>query len=422
MSSGLYKFLVNSALLIPHEDTTHIQGLSDDAYKVIKPERVPFISHPYEWSYSQLKHAALTTLDIQKIALDFGMSLKDCSAYNIQFREGKPLLIDTLSFEKYREGSPWIAYRQFCQHFFAPLALMRYKDIRLSQLLRVYLDGIPLDLSSTLLPFRTRFLLSHFIHIHLHAKSQKRFADKKVNVSSRKMERRSFLGLLDNLSSAIKKMKWSLPETEWLDYYKDTNYSEKSFKKKQEIVELFLKRIHPNIVWDLGANVGLFSRIASDKGIRTVSFDFDPAAVEMNYLECRRKSETNLLPLVIDLTNPSPSIGWNNQERQSLIERGPTDTVFALALIHHLAISNNLPFLKIAEFFYQTCNSLIIEFIPKEDSQVRKLLATREDIFQDYTRENFEQVFQNYFVILDSRQIEGTVRTLYMMKKIGVGE
>ena len=139
MESGLYEVLVSGGLLLPHEEVNIQSSQPDLAYKVIRPELIPFISYPYEWCFSQLKDAALTTLEIQKTCLDFGMSLKDCSAYNIQFRKGKPVLIDTLSFEKYREGQPWVAYRQFCQHFLAPLALMSHKDIRLNQLLRVYI-------------------------------------------------------------------------------------------------------------------------------------------------------------------------------------------------------------------------------------------------------------------------------------------
>jgi len=162
ISSNLYKTLVDAELLIPHHEVDIKKARSDEIYKVIKPELILFISYPYEWCFSQLKDAALTTLEIQKKSLDFGISLKDCSAYNIQFRKGKPIFIDTLSFERYHQGKPWVAYRQFCQHFLAPLALMSYKDIRLNQLFRVYIDGPPLDLTSSLLPFRTRFRISPY--------------------------------------------------------------------------------------------------------------------------------------------------------------------------------------------------------------------------------------------------------------------
>jgi len=417
MNSGIYETLVADKLLIPHEEVD-IEGVNPDlAYKIIKPELIPFISYPYEWSFSQLKDAALATLRIQKRSVDFGMSLKDCSAYNIQFRNGKPVFIDTLSFEKYYEGQPWVAYRQFCQHFLAPLALMSCRDVRLNQLLRVYIDGVPLDLASSLLPFRTRFVFSLLSHIHLHARSQKHYADKAVDVSGKKVSRLSFLGLINNLESAVKKLRWRPRGTEWADYYDDTNYASDALEHKKQIVTEFLGKINPKIIWDLGANVGMFSRIASGKGIETISFDIDPAAVEINYLECVKKGETSILPLVLDLTNPSSSIGWQNQERMSILERGPADTVLALALIHHLAISNNVPMDKIAEFIYSICDSLIIEFVPKTDSQVQRLLSTREDIFPDYTQPVFEQEFRRYFTIQEFCRIKDSERTIYLMQR-----
>jgi len=417
MSSGLYKDLSDSGLLIPHEDADNKYARSNEAYKIIKPEPLPFISYPYEWCFSQLRDAALLTLKIQRKSLQYDMSLKDCSVYNVQFKKAKPIFIDTLSFEKYDTGKPWVAYRQFCQHFLAPLALMAYKDIRLSQLFRIYIDGIPLDLASKLLPFSSCLNLPLLLHIHLHAKSQRHFADKRVNLNRQNITRLSFLGLIDNLESAVKRLKWKPKNTEWADYYDETNYSEEAFKHKKQIVADFLNRINPRNVWDFGANTGIFSRIASAKGIQTISFDNDPAACEKNYLECIKNNETNTLPLLLDLTNPSPGIGWDNQERASLSERGPTDMLFALALVHHLAISNNLSFEKIADFFNKNCNSLVIEFIPKDDSQVQRLLTTREDIFDLYTQESFEKEFKKYFAIQQAVNIIDSKRTLYLMIK-----
>ena len=179
----------------------------------------------------------------------------------------------------------------------------------------------------------------------------------------------------------------------------------------------FLEKLNPKCVWDFGANVGMFSRIASDRGIQTISFDIDPVAVEKNYLECVKKGETNILPLLIDLTNPSPGIGWENRERMSLLERGPADAALALALIHHLAISNNLPLNKIACFFNDICEYFIVEFVPKRDSQVQRLLSTREDIFPDYTQEVFENEFGKYFTIQSSARIKNSERTLFLMRK-----
>jgi len=415
--SGLYDALIKDSLLIPHEEADLSFPQPETAFKTIKPELIPFISYPYEWCFSQLKDAALTTLRIEKISLDYGMSLKDCSAYNIQFRNGKSIFIDTLSFEKYREGQPWIAYRQFCQHFVAPLSLMSHKDIRLNQLFRIYMDGIPLDLTSSLLPWHTRLKPSLLFHIHLHARSQKHYADKPAAIRKNKLSRMGLVGIMDHLESAVRKLRWKPYGTEWADYYQNTNYLPQTFEQKKIIVAGFLDRIKPVAVWDLGANMGIFSRLVSDRGIPTISFDIDPAAVENNYLECVAKGETSILPLMIDLTNPSSGIGWENKERMSLKERGPADAALALALVHHLAISNNVPLSRIAGFFSDICKWLIIEFVPKTDSQVQKLLATREDIFPDYTQQAFETEFHKFFTISDIVPIQNSKRTLYLMQK-----
>ena len=253
ISSGLYKSLVESKLLIPHEEVEINPLKAEDCYKVLEPEKIDFISYPYEWCFSQLKDAALATLKIQKLALEHGMTLKDSSAYNIQFKDGKPVLIDTLSFERYVENRPWIAYRQFCQHFIAPLALMSYKDIRLCQLLRIYIDGIPLDLASSLLPARTRFSPSLLAHIHLHAKQQARYADKKVDLKTLKLSFRNFYGIIDQLMGMVKGLTWRPRGTEWADYYNDNNYSSISFEHKKEIVADFLNRLNPERsgTWEL---------------------------------------------------------------------------------------------------------------------------------------------------------------------------
>lgn len=414
ISSGLYQKLINKQLLIPHQEVDIKPLILDSSYKVIKPERIKFISYPYEWCFSQLQDAALITLRIQDIALQFGMSLKDSSSYNIQFHRGKPILIDTLSFEIYREGQPWIAYRQFCQHFLAPLSLMAYRDFRLNQLLRIYLDGIPLDLTSRLLPAKSRVNLPVLMHIHTHAASQKRMAGKEFS-SKGKMNRTSFLGLLDSLKSSIRKLKWRPSGTEWGEYYQDNNYSLQGFKHKKELVGEYLDILKPKQVWDLGANVGVFSRLASEKGAITIAFDSDQAAVEKNYLKCRQGNEKNILPLLLDLTNPSPNIGWANCERMTIVERNTADTVLALALIHHLAISNNVPLDRICRYFRSIGNSLIIEFVPKDDSQVERLLISREDIFADYNRISFENTFSKHFDIRQAEKVQDSSRYIYMM-------
>ena len=418
MDSGLYDLLIKKKLLIPHEEVNIEPVLNEKSYKIIKPQQIPFISYPYEWCFSELKEAALTTLEVQKISMDFGMTLKDANAYNIQFIDGHSTLIDTLSFETYRDGQFWNGYRQFCQHFLAPLSLMSHKDVRLLHLLRVFIDGIPLDLASSILPMRTKSMFSLMTHIHAHAKSQKHYESKTdIKIKERKLGQRSFLGIIESLSSAVKKLNWKPKGTEWAEYYSDTNYSESGFEQKKDVIVNFFEKIKPKVVWDLGANTGIFSRLSSSKDILTISFDIDPAAVEKNFLECKKNGEKNILPLVIDLTNPSSSIGWQNDERMSLMDRGPADTILALALIHHLAISNNVPLYKIAEFFGNLCKSLIIEFIPKTDSQVQRLLVSREDIFDEYTEENFKTEFKKIFNIDEIIPVKDSKRTIYLMEK-----
>ncbi len=418
-SSGLYQDLAAEGLLIQHQEVDAPPQAPDLAYKVICPERVPFVSYPYEWSFSQLKDAALATLEIHKRALDHDMSLKDASAYNIQFMGGRPVLIDTLSFEAYKEGEPWVAYRQFCQHFLAPLALMAHRDVRLSQLLRIYIDGVPLDLASKLLPWRTRLDFNLSMHIHLHAAAQQRYSDKALDPAARahKINRVSILGLIDSLKSAVSRLSWK-PAGEWTEYYQDTNYSPQALEHKRQVVSAFLDRLQPHTVWDLGANTGFFSRLACEKGAFTVAFDVDPGAVEKNYQFCKEKEEKSLLPLVLDLTNPSPAIGWQNDERMSVFERGPADVVMGLALIHHMAISNNVPLDRLASFFRSVGRFLILEFVPKGDSQVQRLLSTRLDIFPDYHEAGLEKAFSGDFKILDCVNIADSQRRLYLMESI----
>ena len=417
-SSGLYEQLVGKGLLIPHRETGPRTALTDAAATVIAPEPVDFISYPYEWCFSQLRDAALTTLRIQKLALNKGLTLKDASAYNIQFHRGRPVLIDTLSLGAYREGEPWVAYRQFCQHFLAPLALMAKVDVRLLSLLRAHLDGVPLDLASRLLPWRTRLSPGLLMHMHAHAASQKKHAASGGKGRARRVSRAGLLGITDNLAGLVRGLRWNPAGTEWGAYYSDTNYSDEAMTAKRELVRSFLTAAAPQTVWDLGANDGTFSRLASGMGIPTVAMDIDPAAVELGWRRVRKEGETNLLPLLCDLTNPSPALGWQHHERDSLLQRGPTDAVLALALIHHLAISNNVPLGQAAAFFAAAGRVLIIEFVPKDDSQVQRLLASREDIFDDYTREGFEAAFASQFRIVRSEPIPGAKRVLYLMEKL----
>ncbi len=419
ISSGLYAKLVEKNLLVPHVEADIEADIPELAYKVLLPEQLAFISYPYEWAFSQLKDAALLTLRIQKLALKYGMTLKDASAYNIQFQHGAPILIDTLSFETYQDGQPWVAYRQFCQHFLAPLALMSRRDVRLNQLLRIYIDGIPLDLASKLLPFTTRLNIGLLTHIHLHADLNRHAMNAtRPTQPGGRMSKESLLALINHLMEVIKKLEWSPTGTAWANYYQMTNYTEQAFDEKKTIITRWLEETAPQSVWDLGANNGFFSRLAAERGIQTLSFDVDPAAVEQNYRQVKSNQEKNVLPLLLDLTNPSPALGWHNRERAAFLERGPAQMVFALALVHHLAIANNVPLARIATFLADvTSRWLIIEFVPKSDSQVQKLLASREDIFDTYNQPDFEKVFSQFFSIRQVIPVSQTERTLYLMER-----
>lgn len=415
ISTGLYKKLIDKKLLVSHKE----QKETNSFYKIIKPQLIPFISYPYEWCFSQYKDAALLTLQIAKMALDHSMVLKDASAYNIQFVGAKPIFIDTLSFEKYEENKPWVAYKQFCQHFLAPLVLASHKDVRLMLLMRDFIDGIPLDLADKIIPTIIKLNPSIYLHISMHSRMQNKYADDvKTKTPSRKeiFSKSSFYALLQNLESTIGGLKFKLPATEWGEYYDNTNYNEKSAKLKKKTVLSMVKQINPKSVWDMGANDGTYSRLAEKSNIPTVAFDIDPVAVEKGYLQAKENNE-NLLFLLQDITNPSPGIGFDNTEREPIKERGSADLILALAIIHHLSISNNLPLEKTAQYFASLGKNLVIEFVPKSDSKVQKLLATREDIFPDYTEEGFEKEYSKFFKLIKKVKINHSKRTLYLFKK-----
>ena len=416
--SGLYDRLVKSGDLVRHEEAD--AGLSPDglAFRVIRPELVRFVSYPYEWCFSQLKEAALLTLRLQAVAAEHGMGLKDATPYNVAFWQGRAVWIDTLSFEAAQPGAPWVAYRQFCEMFLAPLALMSLVDVRLLALLRSNLDGVPLDLASALLPASSRLRPGLLMHIHMHAAAQRRLQGRAPSSPTQKpLSRTALAGIVESLQGTVKRLEWREAGTEWGDYYDRTNYSEAAFAHKRQIVEAAIDRLAPASVWDLGANDGTFSRLASTRGIPTVAFDVDPLAVEKNYRRAKQAAERTILPLLLDLTNPSAASGWAGEERDALADRGPADLALVLALVHHLAIAHNVPLPRIAEYLARLARGLVIEFVPKEDSQVQRMLASRADIFDDYTQAGFERAFSTCFAIEEATRVRDAVRTIYVMRR-----
>ena len=419
IASGFSKHLIKSGKMIPFTEVDHDEQWDDggNVYKTLHPEQLQHISYPYEWCFSQLKDAALLTLDIQLEALEHGMSLKDASAYNIQFHQGRPVFIDTLSFENYEEGKPWVAYRQFCQHFLAPLVLASYVDVMSLKLSRIFIDGVPLDYAVSQLPWKAKIRPAIFAHLVLHARAQSSHSDDQVR-KERKIGKNAIMGIIDNLKSLVVSLQWKHTDTEWGNYYDDTNYSDDAAQKKCLIIDGFIEDFTPASVWDMGGNTGEYSRIASAQGIPTVSFDVDYVAIERSYKQTVANEEKLISQFVIDLTNPSCGTGWNNSERDALFQRATAEMVMALALIHHLCISNNLPLEHVADFFHgYTRKYLVIEFVPKSDSQVKRLLSTREDIFDAYTKKQFEQVFSTRFNLTRTVPVPGTERTLYLMEK-----
>jgi ribosomal protein L11 methylase PrmA len=269
-----------------------------------------------------------------------------------------------------------------------------------------------------MLPWRTRLSMGLLMHIHLHARAGRRAKTAPApGRGARRLPKNALAGLIDSLESTVRGLDWNPAGTVWGNYYDETNYSDSAFSHKREIVAAALDRLRPATVWDLGANNGTFSRIAAERGIPVVSFDLDPAAVEQNYRQMVQKQERTILPLVMDLTNPSAACGWAGRERESLMDRGPSDLVFALALVHHLAIGHNVPFDRLATFFASVARALVIEFVPKEDSQVQRMLATREDVFSDYSAAAFERAFGAPFRIEQATPVRDSKRTMYVMTR-----
>jgi hypothetical protein len=426
INSGLYNYLIEEKLLISHHEDFQGTKLCNNVYKVIKPDRIDFISYPFEWCFSQLKDAAAITLKIQKAALKYGMTLKDSSAYNIQFHRGKPILIDTLSFEIYNEGEPWQAYNQFCKHFIAPLALAAVYDISLCKTLKDFIDGIPLEFARKLLGLKSFSNTGIFVHIYMHSKFQHRYKNnnKSLSVKKRWMSKKVLLRMTEQLEKTVQSLSIKKSNTEWTDYYLNEKRSDSYLTEKREIVRNYIEKIKPDLVFDFGANNGEFSKIAAASSNFVLALDSDPQCIDECYTYTKNSNIQNLLPIVADLTNPSPSIGWANSERLSLIERSNAERacsfcklILALAITHHLCISNNISFNMLAELFCKIGDWLIVEFTPKSDPMVKRLLLNRKDIFDNYKVETFETEFLKHYSIIEYKKVSDTDRIIYLMKK-----
>lgn len=425
MESGLASELHRAGLLIPHDEEARSASWPSDAAAVLVPEVVPFVSYPYEWSFGQLRDAALLTLDVQQRAMAHGLSLKDASAFNVQFRGSMPVFIDTLSFEPNVPG-PWVAYHQFCRHFLAPLLMMRHAWPSAVTLLRAELDGLGLDWVSRALPRSTYLNFGCLVHIHLHARAVARAGRTGAAGDGRPPAAAKSSGavtdrkaaLISSLRQTVAALRPRAAKTEWSDYYADLgHYDNDAQDAKAQAVAAALDRLQPRLVYDLGGNTGVYSRLATARGAYTVSMDADPLCVHAAYAAGHRARDTRLLPLVMNLANPSPSLGFASTERDALHRRPVADVVMALALLHHLRISANAPFVRIAEYLARLGRTLIIEWVPRDDPKVEELLRVRPDTFPDYSEAGFLAAFGQYFAVELATPLGNSRRAIHVMRR-----
>jgi len=418
VKSGFFEKLFKSKILIPHREVAR----TNDCI-VIQPEQIPFITNPYEWSFEQYKHAALLTLKIHRLALANGFILKDASAYNVTFHKGRPIFIDTLSFDFYKEDTPWRAFKQFITHFFGPLVLAKYHGTEMLKLLQLHIDGVPVKMIASLLPFKTKFSSTLYSNIHLLAKLEDKYnEDYNAEQKIAKLSKKAQNNIIESLYDYIKRLDINQQQTEWGNYYDKTNYDKTSFKYKASLIKLWTEEVKAKRVIDVGGNDGTFGRELYEIVDEILVSDIDANAVELNYKKALQNKEFKLLPFVCDILQPAPAIGFDNTERSSLLERLEAynpDLTMALALIHHITLSGNVPFEKSAAFFARFSKQLILEFPKREDSWVSSLLVRKREFinhFDFYNEANFEASYQKFFSIEKKELLPGTKRIMYFLK------
>lgn len=414
MQSGLYDKLVAGNKLIPHEEINENLTGSADWYKTLLPQQLSFISYPYEWCFDQLKDAALLVLSIMKDCMHEGFILKDATPFNVQFHNGQPVWIDTLSFEPYDPSKPWVAYRQFCECFLFPLYLGHYLKTDIHKTLGTYLEGIPASLTSKLLPMRSGLSLGVWLHVYLQGAVK---GDPKSTPQQGGFNRKKLLNLVMHLETIIAGFRGRRSGTTWSDYYDATILSQQYLQEKEKLFRQMLQDISINIALDAGTNDGHFARILAEKAQKVIAIDNDSASINRLYAHVRKNSPPDILPLLIDVTQPSPALGYRNKERAAFFDRVHADLVSALALIHHLVLSKNIPLASLGEFFSDiTGRYLLIEFVPPADPKVIELSKARTAL-HPYDLETFENSFGEHFVTLQKHAVPGTERILYLMEK-----
>lgn len=386
----------------------------------LKHQPIPFISYPYEWSFGMLKDAALLQIELLLAALDEDMVLKDSSAFNFQWKGVSPVFIDIPSFEKLASGEPWVGYRQFCQMFLYPLFLQGYKNIPFQPWLRGNIDGIDPEICNNLLSVRDLLRPGVFMHVCLQAKMQARYAstqkDIKKDVSTAGFNKKLIKNNIEGLRKLIRGLSWKRSSSQWSHYVNEHIYTDSDHEIKKSFVCDVISLQTWNLVWDLGCNTGAFSRIAAENAQYVLAMDADQLAIEYFYQELKKEKISKILPLIYNIADPSPNLGWQGAERKSLPERGKPDLILCLALLHHIVISSNIPLKEFVEWLARPGTSLIIEFVTKEDPMVKTLLLNKEDNYMDYEIEYFENCLSKAFNIIKRNALKCGTRILYFAR------
>ena len=420
---GAHDKLIEGGILLPHSEIPVEDFFPPGTVYGLSHPVLPMVTYPWEWPFSMLKDAAILHLDAMELLLPEGLWLRDANAFNVQYDGQKLRLIDTLSIGQRVAESPWVAYNQFCSQFLAPLAVAAYCDIRTLSLWRNYIDGFPLDLVSKLIPRRRRFSPRLFFHLTLHARVQdsadwKEELGKETVSRKPKVSDRALTGLIHSLRRAVEGIQWKPSSKIWDEYETIRTYEQEDVARKSEFLEKMITEHRPGSVWDLGGNTGEFSLIAASQGAYVVSIDGDPACTEYLYNQVPRgNGGPSIMPLTMNLANPSPGLGWANSERPGLKDRGPADLVLALALIHHLVFSCNIPLYRIAEWFSGLAKTLLVEFVPASDPMVQKLLVNRGDEHLPYDQNVFLSAFGEHFSLAHNLKLKNGRELYYYQRK-----
>ncbi len=416
-AAGIFTWLSDDGRLVPIVDE---QPGSGDAALVLEIERLPWIAYPYEWPFQLLKIAALFHLDLHLSLLDRGFTLSDATAYNVQFVGPRPIFIDHLSIRPYRDGEFWTGHRQFCEQFLNPLLLRAYLAVPHNAWYRGSMEGIPVSDLAKILPLRKKLSWNALTNIVLQDKFQAGTSsqENKFSVKERRLPKQAFTAMLRQLRKWIAQLQPAdKKKTVWADYSLVNTYNDSERGAKHAFIEEYVRSARPKTVIDLGCNTGEYSERAIASGATSViGFDFDVQALDRAYENATARN-LSLLPLFLDARNPTPDQGWMGTERLGFHERVKADGLLALAFEHHLAIAHNVPLDQLVPWLLSTAPTGVLEFVPKSDPTVQRMLALRADIFPNYEVEEFERVLASHAAIERSLVVSQSGRTLYQFRR-----